>query len=225
MNWVLGSASTIRPSVLIGSSLGTRISCDEQRRPGVELVGTQNSYPVRRVRSSAVGRASAGGRDLETRQRAGLGSPRVDPAEIQVCYSIRPGLNSGDLRELGRRSGRERRQAARDVEAHLVNGINGRDCQTLGVRVAPGQVRRALWGLDDSQQLAMGLEDPDTQGDGHVDPALAVDLHPVRPAGLTRVKPREDSARAYSEASRGLHFESPNMVSRRVADVENPLVG
>jgi hypothetical protein len=43
MNWVLGSASTIRPSVLIGSSLGTRISCDEQRRPGVELVGTQNS--------------------------------------------------------------------------------------------------------------------------------------------------------------------------------------
>src|SRR5271166_818758 len=84
MNWVLGSASTIRPSVLIGSSLGTRISCDEQRRPGVELVGTQNSYPVRRVRSSAVGRASAGGRDLETRQRAGLGSPRVDPAEIQV---------------------------------------------------------------------------------------------------------------------------------------------
>ena len=49
----------------------------------------------------------------------------------------------------------------------------------------------------------MGLEDPDPQRDGHIDPALPVDLHAVRAAGLSGVKPGEDPARADSQAPEG----------------------
>ena len=243
MNWVLGSASTIRPSVLIGSSLGTRISCDEQRRPGAELVGTQNFRSCPPGRSSAVDRASNGGRGLEVRQRAGLGSPRADPAETALSYSIPDDLNSrrrkqGAIAAAGccddrwpmphwhAWSGREGGRHAGDIEPDAVNGIHGRDGQDPGVRVAPGQIGRALRGRDDAQQLAMRARKPRLPARRPRKPCLArstfIPSGPPGSPGSSRAKTRLEPT---LEASRGLDLEGPDVVSRRVADVESLLIG
>ena len=93
------------------------------------------------------------------------------------------------------------------------------------VGAAPGQVRRARRQRQDSQQPAVRLEDPDPERDGDVDPAGPVDLHPVGTAGLARVEPGEDAARAGLQAARRLDVEGPDVIARGVADVKRSLVG
>ena len=85
---------------------------------------------------------------------------------------------------------------ALDPEPDVIHRVDGRDRQAAGVGIAPGQVRRARGQGEDSQQAAVGLEDPDPQRDGDIDPTGLVDLHPVGAAGLAGIEPGEDAARA-----------------------------
>src|SRR4051812_31846258 len=90
MNWVLGRASTMQPSVTIGSSLATRFSSGDFRTPGV--VGPGDAALTHSVGRTAppTGRGRADGRDHPHL----VPSPR--PLECARAYELHsPGTSPG----------------------------------------------------------------------------------------------------------------------------------
>src|SRR5215470_5079287 len=95
---------------------------------------------------------------------------------------------------------------ARDLDADPVHGRGCGDVETAVVVIAPGEVGRRLWHLDDTEADRLGIEDVHAPGAAAIDVARRVYLHPVgRALALARRLRPHATAR---ETAVGLHVRS-----------------
>jgi hypothetical protein len=107
----------------------------------------------------------------------------------------------------------------------VIHCVDCGDCQAVGIGVAPCQVRWTSWHRQYSQQPSVGLEHPNPQRDGNVDPSSQVDLHAVGATRFTRVDLRKNAAGADPQRSIRFDIKCPDVLATGIAHVEGSLVG
>src|SRR5262245_17160430 len=117
--------------------------------------------------------------------------------------------------------GLEHRPAG-DSHPQPVERGGGRDEQGAIIIVAPREVGRVLWHLDDVERRPVGSEDVDPPGAAAVDVPGAIDLHPIGRARLVALGLRPDPAVA--EDPGGRDRKGPDVLARGVVDEETRLV-